>query len=190
MRLGEQGQPLPSGLLSTPVLQTEPGCDIQSLSAGQLLIFPAEIWPVDFPAFGRRLWMIRVELWSLMLGIENTISVIFSWPRILQMISYPVTLCQPFAQIQQPVATERNIISQLMCCTLRRHISSLFKCNKLNESKQNLTSFSRSLILLLFCLDLIFSCSISAVSSLFFLDSSTIFVAATAPAKPDVPKWM
>lgn len=52
------------------------------------------------------------------------------------------------------------------------------------------TSLSSSLILLPFCLHLIFSCSISAVSSLFFLDSSTILVAATAPAKPEVPKQM
>lgn len=50
------------------------------------------------------------------------------------------------------------------------------------------TSFSSSLTFLAFCLDLVFSCSISALSSLFLLDSSTILVAATSPAKPVVPK--
>lgn len=50
------------------------------------------------------------------------------------------------------------------------------------------TSFSSSLILLAFCLDLSFSRSISKDSSLFFLDNSTILVAAASPAKPDVPE--
>lgn len=46
------------------------------------------------------------------------------------------------------------------------------------------TSFSSSLILLAFCLDFSFSRSISEDSSLFFLDSATILVAATSPPKP------
>lgn len=50
------------------------------------------------------------------------------------------------------------------------------------------TSFSSSLILLEFCLDFSFSRSISEDSSLFFLDSATILVAAASPAKPDVPE--
>lgn len=52
------------------------------------------------------------------------------------------------------------------------------------------TFFSSSLTLMLFCLDLIFALSISAVSSLFLLDSSIILVAATSPAKSDVPEQM
>lgn len=52
------------------------------------------------------------------------------------------------------------------------------------------TFFSSSLTLMLLCLDLIFSLSISAVSSLFLLDSSIILVAATSPAKSDVPEQM
>lgn len=47
------------------------------------------------------------------------------------------------------------------------------------------TSFSSSLILLAFCLDFSFSRSISEDSSLFFLDSATILVAATSPPKPE-----
>lgn len=57
-----------------------------------------------------------------------------------------------------------------------------------NLTRLYFTSFSSSLTFLAFCLDLVFSCSISALSSLFFLDSSTILVAATSPANPARPK--
>lgn len=40
---------LPSEQLSAPVLQTEPGFYILSLSTGQLLVFPAETSPFDYP---------------------------------------------------------------------------------------------------------------------------------------------
>lgn len=99
-----------------------------------------------------------------------------------------MTLNPLFAQVHHvpawPAATEsHNSFSE----------KDKFSCIKLFQMihiKQNFTSLSSSLILLPFCLHLIFSCSISAVSSLFFLDSSTILVAATAPAKPEVPKQM
>lgn len=99
-----------------------------------------------------------------------------------------MTLNLLFAQVHHvpawPAATEsHNSFSE----------KDKFSCIKLFQMihiKQNFTSLSSSLILLPFCLHLIFSCSISAVSSLFFLDSSTILVAATAPAKPEVPKQM
>lgn len=132
------------------------------------------------------------------------------------MTWYSVTLNQSLAQLKsapkRPAAVERSITLQLFIHLFPlQWIISLFKqiyslkqivnssCRKYEHpsKKSNqmihlmpnfVTSFSSSLILLLFCLDLIFSRSKSAVSSLFFLDSSTILVAAISPANPDVPK--
>ena len=51
-----------------------------------------------------------------------------------------------------------------------------------------LTSCSSSWMRLLSCRTLVFAPSDSAISTRFFLDSSTILVAITSPATPAVPK--
>lgn len=106
------------------------------------------------------------------------------------MTSCPVTLYLSFALMEsvqeQPAAIEKkkNIAIHSFILSIINWTNSI-KCYLIPNA---VTSFSSSLIRLLFCLDFIFPRSISAVSSLFFLDNSTILVAATSPVKPDVPK--
>lgn len=57
-----------------------------------------------------------------------------------------------------------------------------------SQGPWSLTSCSSSWMRLLSCLTLVFAPSDSAISTRFFLDSSTILVAITSPAAPAVPK--
>ncbi len=93
VRLGRGKKIPPSELLSTPAWRIEPDCDTQSLSAGQQLIFPAVISPLDFPAFVNKWYVIQSELQSFKVGrLRNILLVnfhinnyltIFRWPLIL-----------------------------------------------------------------------------------------------------------
>lgn len=76
-RSGVETKTLPYELLSAPVWQTEPGCDTQSLSAGQQPVSPAVISPQGFPAFVNNWHMVQIELWSLSLK-----------KKIIPMVSY------------------------------------------------------------------------------------------------------
>lgn len=96
------------------------------------------------------------------------------------MTSYFVSLCHSSARLMK-VATDLATVRG------EKHNNETIISSEINWDMCG-TSFSSSLILLEFCLDFSFSRSISEDSSLFFLDSATILVAATSPAKPDVPE--
>lgn len=151
----KKGRALPSELLSTPVWQPEPDYDTQSLSAGQQIVFPAEISPLDFPAIVKR-WSCYHKV------IKIPINCLWAnfLPQCPQMTSYSVTLDQSFVHVEsapkQPAAIE-NSKTLLTSTYFSTFINNAFikwivfwnyeTATKTSMTQLVFTSFSSSLIL-------------------------------------------